>query len=190
MPSPSDFTASSSERFVAYIIDVFAVSTAYIFLIGLSEASGLRLDEPALYPALLFLYSVASLLKTKGSTPGKYVRNIIVVSESGRPIDPSQAVLRSMFFALPYALMSSGRVDLGFVAPGFGANIALLGVFYLLAEVLALHNSINRRSLADRVCRTLVVRLPPLQPHKAPAVPMFSANDAEFGNPPKRPPPN
>lgn len=33
---------------------------------------------------------------------------------------------------------------------------------------------------------TLVVKMPPPQAHRAPAVPMFSAGDAEFGVPPRR----
>jgi len=38
------------------------------------------------------------------------------------------------------------------------------------------------RSITDRVARSLVVNIPPPQPHRAPAVPtMYSAPDAEFG---------
>ncbi len=33
-----------------------------------------------------------------------------------------------------------------------------------------------------------VVNLPTLEPHRAPAIPMYSATDKEFGTPPRRPP--
>lgn len=42
------------------------------------------------------------------------------------------------------------------------------------------------QSVADFLSGTLVVKLPPPQAHRAPAVPMFSAHDAEFGVPPRR----
>jgi hypothetical protein len=39
----------------------------------------------------------------------------------------------------------------------------------------------TRQTLADLVARTLVINVPPPQPHRAPAAPMYSATDAEFG---------
>jgi hypothetical protein len=38
-----------------------------------------------------------------------------------------------------------------------------------------------KQSLADLICRTLVVNAPPPRPHRAPAGPMHSSLDAEFG---------
>jgi hypothetical protein len=45
----------------------------------------------------------------------------------------------------------------------------------------------SRRTIADFVAGTLVVNTPPLQPHRAPAAPMYSAGDAEFGYAPRKP---
>jgi hypothetical protein len=64
--------------------------------------------------------------------------------------------------------------------------VSLLGL--LFAETTLLGHSATRQTLADRVARSLVVNLPPLQPHRAPAGPMYSATDKEFGFPPRRPP--
>ncbi len=44
----------------------------------------------------------------------------------------------------------------------------------------------TRQSTSDLLCRTFVVSALPLQPHRAPAAPMFSATDAKFGVRPQR----
>jgi hypothetical protein len=44
----------------------------------------------------------------------------------------------------------------------------------------------TQQSLPDLISRTLVVNTPPVQPHRAPAGPMYSASDAEFGIPPRK----
>jgi hypothetical protein len=41
-------------------------------------------------------------------------------------------------------------------------------------------------TIADIVAHTRVVNTPPPQPHRAPAGPMYSATDAEFGYQPRR----
>jgi len=188
MPSPDDFRASSSARAAAYFFDLIAASTVFLFFVGLSEAVGARIAESLLYPACLFLYSTASLWRTRGTTLGKFLRNITVVDKAGGPIEPIQAVLRSLLFAPPYACLTGGPTQVDVTAHGLVATAPLLGSLYLLTEVILLEYTVQRRTVADRLCRTLVVKLPPLQPHRAPAAPMFSVNDAEFGNPPKRPP--
>jgi len=65
-------------------------------------------------------------------------------------------------------------------------SLFLLGL--VIADVTLLERSASRETLTDRLAGSLVVNLPPLQPHRAPAVPMYSATDAEFGHPPSRPP--
>lgn len=69
---------------------------------------------------------------------------------------------------------------------GFGFEIA---VGILLVEVDFLFSMASRRTGADLVSGTMVVNTPPPQPHRAPAAPMYSPNDAEFGYPPQKPRP-
>ena len=69
------------------------------------------------------------------------------------------------------------------------ATVALIGSISLLAlfiaETTLLERSVAGRTIADRLAGSIVVNLPPLQPHRAPAAPMYSASDAEFGQPPR-----
>jgi uncharacterized RDD family membrane protein YckC len=188
MPTPQDYRASSAARVAAYFFDLIAASSLFLLVGAFVEAAGTKIEVSLLYPGCLFVYSAASLARTKQFTLGKYLRDIAVVSDSGSPLNPAQAVLRSFFFALPYACLTSGPVQVDVVANGLIALAPLSGALFLLAEVLLLEYSSERRTLADRASGTVVVRLPPLQPHRAPAAPMFSTNDAEFGNPPKLPP--
>lgn len=51
----------------------------------------------------------------------------------------------------------------------------------MLIDVALLTFHPGRQTVADLTCGTAVVNLPPVQPHRAPAGPMFSVNDAEFG---------
>jgi len=43
-----------------------------------------------------------------------------------------------------------------------------------------------RRSVADVLFGTMVINVPPPQPHRASAAPMYSPDDAEFGLRPRR----
>jgi hypothetical protein len=56
----------------------------------------------------------------------------------------------------------------------------------LLSELGMMYTLPTRQTLSDLVSRTLVVNVPPPQPHRAPAAPMYSPTDAEFGVRPGR----
>src|SRR5690606_31418931 len=70
------------------------------------------------------------------------------------------------------------------VAPAPTGQFDLV-IIPLLMEVGLLFTSASV-TLADLVASTRVVNTPPLQPHRAPAAPMYSATDAEFGYPPRK----
>lgn len=51
----------------------------------------------------------------------------------------------------------------------------------LFADVYPLEFHKQPRTLTDRFAGTIVISMPPPQPHRAPAFPMYSRHDAEFG---------
>ena len=63
-------------------------------------------------------------------------------------------------------------------------GMAILVVF----EISLIEKPPLRQSFADSAARTIVANLSPVQPHRAVAGPLYSAQDVEFGGPPKRPP--
>jgi uncharacterized RDD family membrane protein YckC len=195
MPDPSSFAASSQNRSLAYLVDLIAASLLFgvaaiaTDLLGSSHSLGM-----VEFSVVLFAYHACFLLQKDGVSFGKYLRNICVVSASGGKLLPSQCLLRAACIALPWACLASedfldALPDLLWdLLPVPSAAVAVLGTMWLFADILILEFTVARRTLTDRLARTLVLNLPPLQPHRAPAVPMYSANDAEFGTPPRRPP--
>ena len=144
------------------------------------EKLGVDVAACSLFGCMYFLYHCAFLAWRDGRTLGKAAMDICVISSQGRPVNLREAILRTSVRACPFAVMA---------LPGLratGAGLILLGALFL-CEVWMLERLPARLTIADRVARTLVVNTPPPQPHRAPAAPMFSAADAEFGIPPKRP---
>lgn len=189
-PGPRSHLASSRARTIAYLLDLVACA---LFLLPAAYAAYCRgaPSAGAFEYALLFLAYHSFFLAFRGGiSPGKYVQNIAVVTPSGRTLGAAQALLRATSLALPWLLLGAGDSEvLNALLPRQAvASLPTAGVVWLVLDALLIEYSLDRRSLTDRVAGTVVVALPPLQPHRAPAVPMFSANDAEFGNPPKKPP--
>jgi uncharacterized RDD family membrane protein YckC len=187
MPSPQDFTASSSDRSIAYAIDFAFASAPVLLLCLLAEAFGFSFDIGTWFTALLFCYQLVFLKGAGAATPGMRVRNICVVSRTGDAPSTAQATARAASSAFPYACLSTGSMEINVVAHGLLAAIPTLGVAYLFAELLLLEYTKDRRTISDRLTQTLVVKVPPVQPHPAPAAPMYSATDSEFGHPLRRP---
>jgi uncharacterized RDD family membrane protein YckC len=189
MPSPGSFLASSQARVLAAATDICAAS----FLIVPVAVGGYFLDtrEPGAleFSIVLFAFHTYFLYFRDGCSVGKYFQNITVAREDGANLKLPQAVLRGALTAAPWFLL--GITDLfppADSADRFGASpLSSLAFAWLIGDLLLIEFTPTRRGVADRFAQTLVIKLPPLQPHRAPAVPMFSANDAEFGNPPKRP---
>ena len=189
-PDPKSYLASSKSRTFAYLSDVCACG---LLLIPTAYATYL-LETPSAgvfeFSLILLAYQAYFLAFRGGVTPGKYVQNIAVVSTNGNAIHELQALLRAASLAMPWLLFS--LADSRWFNAQFPRDttslISAIGLAWITLDVILIEFSRHRRSLTDWISSTLVVALPPLQPHRAPAVPMFSANDAEFGNPPKRPP--
>ena len=183
------YAASSWSRLVAYVIDVGA--TAF-FLIPAAWASYL-LDTPnagALeFSIFFFAYQAYFLRFRAGSSLGKAGQRIFVSDLDGTGLSTVQVLGRAGLVSLPWVCI--GLADLAAIhallPPRVPAALPVLGLAWAFADLVLLEFVPSRRSLTDRVVGTIVLNTPPLQPHRAPAIPMFSANDAEFGNPPRRP---
>jgi uncharacterized RDD family membrane protein YckC len=189
-PDPRSYLATSKARSFAYLFDMCAcalllVPTAYAaYCLGTPSAGAFE------YALLFAAYHTYFLTLRDGVSPGKYIQNIAVVTTSGRPVRVWQAALRSLSLAMPWLLLSAG--DSAWLMATLPrqtlAVVPTAGMAWLAIDAMLIEITQDRRSLTDRIASTQVVVLPPPQPHRAPAVPMFSANDAEFGTPPKKPP--
>lgn len=181
--------ASSRARSLAYVIDLVFIGGLIVLLCGIAQASGSDPGWGTSFAVMTFLYHAYFLSQRGGVSPGKFTQNICVVSSSG-PLSVRQSIVRAVLTAFPYACVAAGSwTALEVVERGIVALLPVIGVAFLFGELLILESSVARRTVGDRAARTVVVNLPPVQPHRAPAVPMFSAIDVEFGGPPKRPPP-
>ncbi|HVK56981.1 MAG TPA: RDD family protein, partial [Burkholderiales bacterium] len=142
------------------------------------EQLGLDLARWVVFGMVFFAYHFGCLVAREGRTLGKTAVDICVISAAGQPLSIAQCMLRSGVRATPFIMLS---------VPGIDVVGALLLLALLLVEFYLIEQPPSRQTVADRVAHSLVVKLPPLQPHRAPAGPMFSAHDTEFGFPPQRP---
>lgn len=113
-----------------------------------------------------------------GVTLGLRYMDMRLVSASNRTLlSARQAVLRAVF--RPALLFLTGWAALDYAPPGaWRASVFLTPIIVELGMMFTLP---SRQTLSDLVSKTLVINVPPLQPHRAPAGPMYSASDAEFG---------
>ncbi|MEY4766808.1 MAG: hypothetical protein RI907_3481 [Pseudomonadota bacterium] len=180
--------AKGNDRFLAYAIDAGACAMFLFALVVLFEdACNSRAAGSALFACIFFLYQLAFLTYREGITLGKDTRHIQPVSSQGQPLTPGQKVIRAFFTALPYFFIGADRSlawGAELLPPNALAVAPMIGILLLMADVYPLEFHKQPRTLTDRIARTIVVALPPPQPHRAPAFPMYSRHDAEFGVPP------
>lgn len=106
---------------------------------------------------------------------GKVLLRISVVSAaSGQVPSARQALLRSL------ARCTWALCGISIASAADSSDLMALPVMAELALV-SLHPL--RQTLADLLAGTVVIATPPVQPHRAPAAPMYSKHDAEFGPP-------
>jgi hypothetical protein len=124
------------------------------------------------------LYHAAFLSLLDGATPAQRVFDIRIVSvKGGSALSVGQTFLRSMF--RPMFLYAIGWTAIVVSPPPSVLMVVLAAP--LVVELGMMFTLPSRQTLADLVARTLVINVPPPQPHRAPAAPMYSATDAEFG---------
>jgi uncharacterized RDD family membrane protein YckC len=156
----------------AGVIALIAQSTGY-------ESTG----QMELVLSVYALYHAAFYWLSDGQTPGLRIFDVRTVSAiGGLELSPGQALVRAGF--RPLLLYVLGWVV---NSAGFPVNVVVVIVLAPpLCELGMMFTLPSRQTLSDLLSGTLVVNVPPPQPHRAPAVPMYSATDAEFGVPPRR----
>jgi uncharacterized RDD family membrane protein YckC len=190
MPSARPEIASQSNRVVAYAFDVVMVGIAYWFVAYAAAELGHAVDDALTFALLYFAYQLSFLRWNDGVTFGKSLRGICVISAAGAPLTAGQAVVRAAIAALPFALLIERDLLAALLGsfPDARYLATLPSLLWWLAELYFAESDELRRSLTDRIAKSLVVNVPPPQPHRAPAAPMYSATDAEFGPRPKHGP--
>lgn len=182
MPNAAPFIAAPWKRVIAgavdFILYLFVLVVAYA---AVRNALGdLRAPQLGVLAAVTYiLYHVAFFLVLEDATPGLRVLNMRIVSTTaGGSLSLAKMLVRSGFRPVVLYLFVLAAVFV--VRPSFRQWLVLAPVLLELGMMFTLP---SRQTLSDLVARTLVVNVPPPQPHRAPAAPMYSPTDAEFGLP-------
>lgn len=178
MSAARPYLASVQRRLLAFVLDSSILLLASLIVFGVIDSLG---QNPLLLlwiiPILYFAYHT-TVLTNQNIGFGRVVASISVISIRGNDLTQKQALVR---VASRTALVAVGLVG---AVLNHEPWIILLTVGI---ELLLITASPWRQSIADLLAGTLVVRAPQVQPHRAPAAPMYSATDSEFGVPPKWP---
>jgi uncharacterized RDD family membrane protein YckC len=188
MTAPTHFTASAKKRIAAFTFDFFAATLLFFCAATALETQGIDIGTFRSFVLCHAAYHLAFLVARNGSTIGKALQNIAVASDTGQPLLLWQSCARVAARYLPLLAVTVPYTEWELVPAVLGLVVKLVAAIVWLRELHLVQNSPTRQTLADRAARSVVVNLPPPHTHRAPAGPMYSANDAEFGVPPRRPP--
>jgi uncharacterized RDD family membrane protein YckC len=182
MANAAPYVAQPLRRIVAGVLDL--VVLLFFVILAVAALGDARPSEQiAAALATYGLYHAAFLSILDGATPAQRAFDMRIVSaRSGDELSVGQTFLRSMF--RPMFIYAIGWTAVLVSPPP--SILAMMLVAPLLVEVGMMFTLPARQTLADLVARTLVINVPPPQPHRAPAAPMYSATDAEFGVRPRR----
>jgi uncharacterized RDD family membrane protein YckC len=177
MPAAKPNLASWDRRLLASVLDAMALFVALLILFAFGEALGLSSQWiPAVIPVAYVAYNSAGLFAPRLSF-GRTVASISVVSIRGNgEVTGMQALVRPLVrvFALILAFFICVVIEQNW----------LLMLPFVVDLALVMHTP-WRQSMADLLAGTIVVNTPQPSPHRAPAGPMYSATDVEFGPPPR-----
>ena len=189
MRSARPEVATKANRLVAHAFDIVMVGMAYWFVAYAGQSANTSLESPLVYVVLFFAYQLFFLRWNDGGSFGKSLRGICVISAAGTRLTPGQAFVRALALSVPFALFATHDfVEALLSALPDSKYLAILpGALWCLAELYFAESDSMSRSVTDRLTHSLVVNVPPPQPHRAPAAPMYSPTDAEFGPRPKKP---
>ena len=170
---PQAHLASLSRRIAAFIIDTLLLVPIVGVLMAAIEGVPYEVELEMSGSLLAFVVFHWMALSNRNYDLGRVIMGIQVVSlRSGPELSAFQC------FARPVARAVMGLASLGVAIT---AHEPLVLFTPLLVDLLLLTFHPMRQTVADMVGQTAVVSTPPLQPHRAPAGPMFSRDDAEFG---------
>jgi uncharacterized RDD family membrane protein YckC len=169
--------ASWERRVLAAALDATLLAFAIVFLAALGETVHLSsVIAMAVLPVAYLAYHSSSLLQPEIGL-GRTVAGISVISVRGSgELTRVQAVVRPLVRVLALGLT---------LAVGSSTDREWLMAVPLLVELALIAHTPWRQSIADLMAGTVVIRTPQAQPHRAPAGPMYSATDAEFGTRPR-----
>jgi len=184
VPNAAPFIASPWKRFIAgavdfvvYLLVLVVVLAAVTSVVKDLWGAGLATLTAATY----VIYHVAFFQVFDDATPGLRALNMRIVSTTGGgSLSLAKMFVRSGF--RPVLLFVFGWV-LVVVLGRQSFRTESLMIAPLLLELGMMFTLPSRQTLSDLVAGTLVVNVPPPQPHRAPAGPMYSPSDAEFGLP-------
>lgn len=186
--APTYFSASPRKRIAAFAFDFFAALLVYLCTAAALEAQGIDMGSSRSFILCVAAYHLLFLLVRGGATFGKSLQHIAVIQNNGKGMRLWQAFARVAVRYVPLLLVSVPYPEWELVPALLGLMAKVSAGLLWLRELHMLQNSPSRRTLADLVARTLVVNLLPPHTHRAPAGPMYSSTDAEFGVAPRRPP--
>lgn len=173
MTSGRPHLASWPQRLAACAIDGFMAVIVLALLLGIVQAMH---GKDGMVAVMLLLVGVAyhaAGVRNARASIGRTIAGIAVVSFDGSAeVSTGRAMVRAIVRIASLALAA-------FI--GIGTRQQWITVVPLLVDLLLMSHTASRRSVADLVARTMVVNAPVPQPHRAPAAPMYSATDQEFG---------
>lgn len=189
MANAAPYIATPVRRIAAGAVDLLLCFglTAFGWGIVVSASNASTFVEVALLNKVPFVvyaaYHAVCLWRFNGQTLGLYLLNIRMVrARGGGALSLAQAALRSALRPLLLYLFGEAAI----AAQSSFLPVAPVVILPVLVELGMMFTLPTRQTPSDIVCRTLVVNLPPPQPHRAPAAPMYSSTDAEFGVRPHR----
>lgn len=174
--------AAPHRRILAALADLLVIAVCGFVLV---EGLGLFPEAAEVFFLTLYvMYHGAFSLRWRGQSPGQKLMGIGVVTTSLSVLSESQSFGRPLVRVATYwivgMLLNTYHFEDMDLLPGLTFAAA-----WPTVEILLLYRLPTRQTLADLCCQTLVVNVPPVQPHRAPAGPMYSADDVEFGGAPR-----
>jgi hypothetical protein len=172
--------ASPAKRLAATAIDAALITCCTWFALNLLTREWYPVEAFAWgLPLGYWVYESACLINMNGASVGRRLFDIQVVSafRSGE-LSWWQGTARPGARVALYAMLVL------YLSPAPARRFDII-TLPLLMEIGLLFTTASL-TFSDIVARTRVVNTPPLQPHRAPAAPMYSPTDAEFGYPPRQ----
>lgn len=196
MSPPNIVIARRALRLRAWAIDLIVAGVLYHTVRLVSGAiRGQPYPDPPPITPFLVAYSIyvgLSAFMAERNSLGERLTSIVPIRSSGERLD----LVRWMVRVIVISFLWAAWILLG-TSPGHPSRLPIfvtaglcgIALVWGVTDLFLLCLSPTRRTLTDRVLGVLVVLLPPLQPHRAPAGPMYSASDSELGviaQPPER----
>lgn len=177
MSNANSFIAPPYKRHTAFVVDAIATLLIFSMVVAVGWSMAMDLERWDVLAVVYGLYQGGPVAHRQGQTFGRDLARITVLTRDGARLQAAQAYFRAMVRALPLSLVESE------ILPGtisFGIWAILMSIEYHRVAAAP-----QRQTVADLLAHTLVINLPPPHSHRAPAGPMFSKDDREFGVPPK-----